>query len=190
MNDMYIYIYRDIFQKSPKNKLCPLAVGIPLHSSSKDYSLFGQVDNVLRFKVTLVSLSWRSLNHWKGHSNIPKRSQTIVKHLFYIQSKLWHTQQVDIDTQKKWLDKCIFSFKYGVLRPSNSVPSRGWSLVALGNDDVILVVTIACWLGSDDHLELQFIPHTWNLPKSYSQSRILPCEYYLYTSSYAFATHC
>ena len=31
-----------------------------------------------RFKVTLWSRSWRSLNLWKGHLTIPKRSQRIA----------------------------------------------------------------------------------------------------------------
>ena len=33
------------------------------------------------FQVTFLSPSWRSLNAWKGHLTIPKRSQRIARHL-------------------------------------------------------------------------------------------------------------
>ena len=35
-------------------------------------------------KVTFWSPSWRSLNHWKGHLTIPKRSQRIARYLFIL----------------------------------------------------------------------------------------------------------
>ena len=36
------------------------------------------------FKVTFVSPSWRSLNLWKGHLTIPKRSQRIARKVLTI----------------------------------------------------------------------------------------------------------
>ena len=36
------------------------------------------------FKVTFLSASWRSLNLWKGHLTIPKRSQRIARWWIWI----------------------------------------------------------------------------------------------------------
>ena len=38
------------------------------------------------FKVTFWSPSWRSLNLWKGHLTIPKRSPRIARHFLFLRS--------------------------------------------------------------------------------------------------------
>ena len=55
-----------------------------LHCSSNSWSLFKPFLSwkiITRwFKVTFSCPSWRSLNPWKGHLTIPKRSQRIARH--------------------------------------------------------------------------------------------------------------
>ena len=90
--------------------------------------------------VTFLSPSWRSLNPWKGHLMIPKRSRRIARYIYYIYIFILYI---------------YYPFRAGSLYLQTNLKRKQ---MGGSTDDVFVVISKFCSLGSADGSDKGLLP--------------------------------